>query len=207
MNSIYLSDRKIIFSTSGNPIKADFTLKGNPGEDFSFWKSFGQFRAMPMAKTMACLSSDPEWLFRHVTGFFEPLEASGGLVKNNSGQILFIYRYEKWDLPKGHLEPGETPAIAAEREILEETGIGQTRLLRQLDYTLHIYPKMDGRWFLKKTWWYLFESHNYAVTKAQTSEGIVRAEWIEKTDLGKVYSNTYGSILQVLETALKKGYL
>jgi 8-oxo-dGTP pyrophosphatase MutT (NUDIX family) len=29
----------------------------------------------------------------------------------------------EWLLPKGHIEPGETPRVAAEREVLEETGI------------------------------------------------------------------------------------
>ncbi|MDR1393416.1 MAG: NUDIX hydrolase [Bifidobacteriaceae bacterium] len=42
----------------------------------------------------------------------------------------------EWCLPKGHLEDGETPAAAAVREILEETGIrGQViRHLGSIDY-------------------------------------------------------------------------
>ncbi|WP_338599477.1 NUDIX hydrolase [Saccharopolyspora sp. SCSIO 74807] len=33
-------------------------------------------------------------------------------------------RYDDWTLPKGKLDPGETPAHAAAREVLEETGFG-----------------------------------------------------------------------------------
>ncbi|MDR2380220.1 MAG: NUDIX hydrolase [Bifidobacteriaceae bacterium] len=48
----------------------------------------------------------------------------------------------EWCLPKGHVEEGETPAEAAVREILEETGIhGQViRHLGSIDY-----------WFLGET--------------------------------------------------------
>ena len=34
--------------------------------------------------------------------------ASGGIVKNDNNQILFIYRRGKWDLPKGKAEKGES---------------------------------------------------------------------------------------------------
>ena len=30
---------------------------------------------------------------------------------------------EHWVLPKGHIEPGESPRSAAVREVLEETGV------------------------------------------------------------------------------------
>jgi 8-oxo-dGTP pyrophosphatase MutT (NUDIX family) len=49
--------------------------------------------------------------------------------RNRAGKL-------EWCLPKGHLEAGETPAGAAVREILEETGIkGQVlRHLGTIDY-------------------------------------------------------------------------
>ncbi|MDO5728399.1 MAG: NUDIX hydrolase [Actinomycetaceae bacterium] len=49
--------------------------------------------------------------------------------RNRNGKI-------EWCLPKGHLEPGETAEVAAQREIAEETGIEGTIVapLASIDY-------------------------------------------------------------------------
>ncbi len=36
------------------------------------------------------------------------IKAGGGLVINEKGEILFMFRRGKWDLPKGKLDPGES---------------------------------------------------------------------------------------------------
>jgi 8-oxo-dGTP pyrophosphatase MutT (NUDIX family) len=50
--------------------------------------------------------------------------SAGGLVVE-SGRILLISTQEgrRWQLPKGHIEEGETPEQAAVREVREETGV------------------------------------------------------------------------------------
>lgn len=52
-------------------------------------------------------------------------------------------RYNDWSLPKGKLDPGETIAHAASREVTEETGLTCTlsRYLRQVTYPI---PPRDG---------------------------------------------------------------
>lgn len=57
--------------------------------------------------------------------------SAGGLVVDSTGTrgLLIARRDQKdqtrliWSLPKGHIEAGETPEIAALREVAEETGI------------------------------------------------------------------------------------
>jgi ADP-ribose pyrophosphatase YjhB (NUDIX family) len=59
--------------------------------------------------------------------------SAGGLVINRTGDLgLLIGRFDHkdptgtrllWSLPKGHIEEGETPEVAAIREVAEETGI------------------------------------------------------------------------------------
>ncbi len=59
--------------------------------------------------------------------------SAGGLVVDTSGKLgLLIGRRDLkdasgkrilWSLPKGHIEEGETPEVAALREVQEETGI------------------------------------------------------------------------------------
>ena len=57
------------------------------------------------------------------------VQAAGGVVwrRNDAGEleILLVHRprYDDWTVPKGKLEPGETHAAAAMREVEEETGL------------------------------------------------------------------------------------
>ena len=39
---------------------------------------------------------------------FKYVEAAGGVVSNEHGESLMIYRNNRWDLPKGHLDMGES---------------------------------------------------------------------------------------------------
>jgi ADP-ribose pyrophosphatase YjhB (NUDIX family) len=57
--------------------------------------------------------------------------SAGGLVVDRAGPVAraaLIARHDRrgrlvWSLPKGHVEEGETPEVAAIREVEEETGI------------------------------------------------------------------------------------
>lgn len=63
-------------------------------------------------------------------GRVEETSAGGLVLQQHLGQphAALIARHDRrgrliWSLPKGHIEPGETPEIAAVREVAEETGI------------------------------------------------------------------------------------
>ena len=52
----------------------------------------------------------------------------GAVVHDRQGRLLLIRRGHEpsrglWSLPGGRIEPGESPAQAVEREVLEETGL------------------------------------------------------------------------------------
>jgi acetyl-CoA carboxylase carboxyl transferase subunit beta len=62
------------------------------------------------------------------SGSEEPVRCAGAVVRDDTGRLLLIRRGTepskgRWSLPGGRLEPGETPPQAAEREVLEETGV------------------------------------------------------------------------------------
>jgi 8-oxo-dGTP pyrophosphatase MutT (NUDIX family) len=57
-------------------------------------------------------------------------------------------------LPKGHVDPGETPVQAAEREVREETGV-VGRLVRELGETRYWYRR-DGQTIGKSVSFFLF---------------------------------------------------
>jgi 8-oxo-dGTP diphosphatase len=55
------------------------------------------------------------------------VHAAGGVVwrrRHRADEVLLVHRprYDDWSLPKGKLDPGETPIDAARREVREETG-------------------------------------------------------------------------------------
>jgi len=63
-----------------------------------------------------------------VTGAPGVVQAAGGVVtRPTDGGLQFLVvhrpRYDDWSLPKGKLEPGESPEAGAIREIAEETGV------------------------------------------------------------------------------------
>jgi 8-oxo-dGTP diphosphatase len=53
------------------------------------------------------------------------LPGVSAVVRNDAGQVLLARRSDngRWSLPAGVVDPGEQPADAVLREILEETGI------------------------------------------------------------------------------------
>ena len=67
--------------------------------------------------------SNAKKIEKHFFKTFPSVEAAGGLVKHQDGRFLFIYRNNKWDLPKGKLENNETYDYAALREVKEECGL------------------------------------------------------------------------------------
>src|SRR5580704_11682789 len=88
-------------------------------------------------------------------------EVSAGGVVVRDGQVAVIvptrrapYGSRAVALPKGHIDPGETALQAAEREVLEETGI-VAEPLRELGEARYWYRR-DGQTIPKSVAFFLF---------------------------------------------------
>ena len=95
-------------------------------------------------------------LHNELYSIYEPIDAGGGVVLNEAGAVLMIYRRGKWDLPKGKRDEGEDIADCALREVSEETGLKKLKLAEKICDTYHIYSQNKQN-LLKRTTWYKME--------------------------------------------------
>jgi 8-oxo-dGTP pyrophosphatase MutT (NUDIX family) len=107
-------------------------------------------------------------------GFMESI-AAGGIVVNPLGQIVLAEQSgPSWSLPKGRVEPGETPLAAAEREVAEETG------LHDLHYegSLPAYQQSTviEEADVKRMYPFLFTSSEHDLVPR--THAVARAEWV-----------------------------
>lgn len=134
---------------------------------------------------------------------FPPLEASGGVVMNSKKERLFIFRFGKWDLPKGKIESGESIEEAGLREVQEETGIGHPTIISKLPSSFHMYIH-KGKWVLKQSHWFAMQYEGSELLVPQQEEGITKAEWKGNDTLDEVFANTYLSLHDLLHTDLQQ---
>lgn len=126
-------------------------------------------------------------------------KAGGGLVYNAKGEILFIYRNGKWDLPKGGIEKNENIEDTAIREVEEETGVTGLKITEKLPKTYHIF-KRNGRYKLKITYWYKMQTDFTGETAPQEDEGIEKAVWLKPSEIESALGNSYKNIKLLFET-------
>lgn len=125
-------------------------------------------------------------------------KAGGGLVYNKKGEVLFIFRGGKWDLPKGGTEKGEEIEDTAIREVEEETGVSQLRITRKLQKTYHIF-KRNGKYKLKITQWFEMHSDYEGELTGQIEEGIEKVAWLNPTEIEEAMHNSYENIKLLFE--------
>jgi len=119
--------------------------------------------------------------------------AAGGLVYNKKGEVLFIFRNGKWDLPKGGVEKGEKRKMAAMREVEEETGVDNLKVTGKLQKTYHIF-KRNGKYKLKITHWYEMKTDFKGEFVPQMEEGIEKVAWLNPEEITEALKNSYQNI-------------
>ena len=132
---------------------------------------------------------------------FNVVSAAGGLVVNPKNEILFIYRSYKWDLPKGRIEKGETVKETAIREVEEECGIFNLKLIKPLLTTYHVYFQNGMK--LKETFWFVMTSDYEGELTPQLDEGITEVAFKNEAEITKALKNSYKNIELVYDTFLK----
>ena len=127
--------------------------------------------------------------------------AAGGAVLRKplfgaKPRLLLFFRRGFWDMPKGHLEEGETLEECAIREVQEETGLEHLSLGEKICVTFHTYH-MKGHFVLKESHWYKMTSTAREPLRVQTEEDIVMGKWCSPCRARRLIRNAYPSIRDV----------
>lgn len=201
MYKVFLNEKMITITTSGNitlnkPIFYfdDFcTTNEVKNWFFSFIKS--------EEREAILVHSIPENFFDLFQSVFISIQAAGGVVFRKN-RLLFIFRNEKWDLPKGKIDKGETAKEAAVREVEEECGISGHKIVKQLPSTFHIYQSpyksTKGQWIFKETFWFEMNYFGDDLGNPQLNEGITQVKWFARNELDGVFANTFENLKQII---------
>ncbi len=135
-----------------------------------------------------------ETLWKDFKSLFKIIKAAGGVIQNNKAEILWIYRRDSWDFPKGKIDPGEKKKEAAIREVEEETGVKDVEIVKRLPDSYHTYRLKSGKRILKRTYWYSMLAAEQELIP-QTEEDIELAVWKSKVDFLPSANEVYGNIM------------
>ena len=144
------------------------------------------------------LCDNIEQCWNDFRSLFEVRRAAGGLVVNGNGDYLFIRRQGKWDIPKGHIEPGEQSRECAVREVTEECGISGLEIEKPICTTFHTY-RLNERPILKSTDWYLMRCNDSEKLTPQTEEDITEAVWVAPSDIDNRLKDSFSSIPEIFK--------
>lgn len=141
---------------------------------------------------------DEKVMFKKLKEKIPVQRAGGGKVYNKNGEVLFIFRNGKWDLPKGGKEKKEKMKLTAMREVEEETGVNKLTISKKLQKTYHIF-KRNGVYKLKITQWYEMQSDYDGIPVGQAEEGIEKVAWLNPQQIKEAMSNSYENIKLLFE--------
>lgn len=152
----------------------------------------------PQVKAGVFFHSDLSALQKALWKKFTLVKAAGGLVQNAKKELLMIFRRGKWDLPKGKLDKGETLEQCAVREVEEETGLKEVKLLEPLLSTFHTYHE-GSKFFLKESCWYTMKVEGKQNLQPQTKEGILEIKWVTKKEAESLFPQSFPSVADVIK--------
>ncbi|WP_396146230.1 NUDIX hydrolase [Flavobacterium sp.] len=125
-------------------------------------------------------------------------KAGGGLVYNKKGEVLFIFRNGKWDLPKGGCDKGEEIEDCSIREVEEETGVNDLKITKKLQKTYHVF-KRNGVYRLKITHWFEMTTTFEGMPVPEVNEGIEKVAWLNQEQIKEALTNSYENIKLLFE--------
>jgi 8-oxo-dGTP pyrophosphatase MutT (NUDIX family) len=148
---------------------------------------------------IALYAGDVASCLENIIQTVDTIVAAGGIVENEKGEILTIFRKGYWDMPKGKVEVGEKIISAAAREVTEETGVQIKNVEEHAIITYHSYS-MKRKDCLKETFWYKMKADGNQQLVPQTEEDITDIKWMTKEEFLEKKILFYPLIASILDT-------
>ncbi|MEM5565253.1 NUDIX domain-containing protein [Psychroserpens sp. AS72] len=189
MHYIFVNDKPIVLTTK---VEKEDGFKNYLLSEVNIGKVIKKLNSSSL-KEVRLIGNKEHKLIKKFLKLLPNVIAGGGKVYNDKGEILFIYRNDKWDLPKGKTEKKETIEETSLREVEEETGVKGLEIVKPLDTTYHIF-KRNGKHKIKVTYWFEMKTTFEGKLYPQENEGITKVEWLSPEDSQKALENSYANI-------------
>lgn len=189
MHTIYVGDKPIILTTE---IEYETDFKNFLLKSVNIGKVIKTLNNTDL-NAAHLIHKNPDKLLSKFLKLLPNVVAGGGKVYNDNGEVLFIYRNDKWDLPKGKTEKKESIEETAIREVEEETGVKGLTITKPLSTTYHIF-KRNGKHKIKITYWFEMKTSFEGKLSPEKSEGITKVEWLSEEASQKALENSYANI-------------
>ncbi len=195
MYKVFVNEKKLLLSKQSEDLEK--TLKY---ESFTTLEIALDLIQNTSVKELNIYGEQIEEIWEEFKKLFRIIEAAGGIVNRPNGDILFIKRLGKWDLPKGKMEKGESREESAVREIEEETNLQNVELLDFINTTYHIYTERNGDRVLKYTHWFEMNFDGEDTSKPQLEEGITEVAWKNTSQIeNEVFPGTFKNIKLIIQ--------
>ena len=189
MYKVFVGDKPIVLT---NVVEEETNFKNYYIGDVKISKVIKKLNTKKIAE-VRLIHKNPDKLLKKFLKLLPNVVAGGGKVYNDNNEILFIYRNDKWDLPKGKTEGKETIETTAIREVTEETGVNGLEIIKPLQTTYHIF-KRNRRYKIKITYWFEMKSTFKGDLYAQEEEGITKVAWLGPEQVKEAMENSYANI-------------
>lgn len=198
MRKVFINDRPLVFLVTEESIPANNFTIIHCVNSSSIERSKALLN-LGKATGIYLLCDDLEKCWTQFKASYRYIVAAGGLVTNETGELLMIFRLGKWDLPKGKLEKGESIAEAAVREVEEECGITAPVIIAPLPSTFHTYT-LKGQPALKESFWFRMKYSSNEPLVPQIEEDITKIKWVKPHKVQKLLPKAYAAIADLVST-------
>jgi 8-oxo-dGTP pyrophosphatase MutT (NUDIX family) len=189
MYKVFINDKPIILT---NKVELETNFKNYKLKTVNIEKAIKKLQQKDI-QSVRLIGKNKDKLLKRFLKLLPNVIAGGGKVYNKKGEVLFIYRNNRWDLPKGKAESKETIDKTAIREVEEETGVKGLNITKPLEMTYHIF-KRNGKYKIKITYWFEMKTNYDGLLSPQENEGITKAEWLNPKQITKAMENSYANI-------------
>ena len=147
-----------------------------------------------------------------------PLRVGVGVVVLNSDNMVFVGKrkdnpVDKWQMPQGGVDDGESLSDAMKRELQEETGIKNIKILKELDYWLEYNLPKDligiiwkGKFRGQKQKWFItrFLGAESEIDLNTQKPEFIEWKWLKIDDLPDVIVDFKKHVYEKLLIELKR---